>query len=65
MRRLPCLLWARGFRRHRPSMRRLPCPSPAEHAQTLVLPRAASGLGVEMVFAEILCAETPRTPAFL
>lgn len=46
MRRLPCPSRARGLPRRRPSTRRLPCLSLVEHAQTLVLPGAASGLGV-------------------
>ena len=59
MRRLPCPSpgaggGGGGMLRRRPSMRRSPCPSPVEHAQTLVRPRAASGLGVEMVCPEIL-----------
>ena len=69
MRRLPARPRRGGgggsLPRRRPSMRRSPCPSLVEHAQTLVPPRAASGLGVEMVCPASLCAETPAPlPSF-
>ena len=42
-----------------------PSEAQAEHAQTLALPSAASGLGVETLCVEMLCVETPRTLTFL